>query len=218
MSTNDFIPNSDAEFHVWQGALIAIVQPSVTTWGILPADMTALTGFQATWIAAYNKASNKQNRTAADVQIKDDARKAYEKAIRTFVAQWLSSNTKVSNGERERMGLTVKTGTRTAATVPSTSPVGTIDFSVHGQHSISFVDQLTPTSKAKPDGVMAAEVWAKVGDATDYTYIGLSTRTPYVAKYTDTDAGKTATYRLRWVNTHGEQGPWSSPVSSIIVG
>jgi hypothetical protein len=218
MSSTDFIPRPDAEFNLWQASLVSIVQAAVATWGILPADLAALILLQTAWAAAFNKASNKQNRTAADVQAKDDARAAYEKALRQFVAQWLASNAKVPNSERERMGLTVKTSTRTAVSVPSTAPVGTVDFHTRLQHSIAYADEATPSTKAKPAGVHGCEVWVKLGDATDFAFLATNTASPYLAVYVDGDAGKTATYRLRWVNTRGEQGPWSGTFGAIIVG
>jgi hypothetical protein len=44
----------------------------------------------------------------------------------------------------------------------------------------------------------------------------LDTATPYVVEYTSADAGKTASYMLRWVNTRDEKGPWSQTVSATI--
>lgn len=214
----DYIPSADADFNVWQDGLMTIVKLKVSTWGILAADLTALTAQQTTWTTAYAAAKNKQNRTSADVQAKDDARAAYEKALRTFIAQWLTNNTKVPDSERERMGLTVKDNTHTPASVPSTMPVGTVDFAVLLQHTIHFVDSTTPNSKAKPAGVHGCEIWVKVGDGPDYSYLATDTKTPYIATYTQAEAGKTASYRLRWVNTRGETGPFGAACSAMIVG
>jgi len=81
--------------------------------------------------------------------------------------------------------------------------------------------EATPTSKAKPAGVMGAEIWVKCGDAppTDPSqcgFLALDTRTPYTADYPGTDANKVAYYMLRWVKTRGEKGPWSETVSATI--
>jgi hypothetical protein len=217
----DYIPSADADFHLWQTSFISIMQPQATAWGILAADVTALVGQQTIWTAAFTKASNKQNRTAADVQAKDDARKAYEKALRNFVAQWVASNAKVPNSERERMGLTVKSGTHTAVPVPSTSPVVSVDFSKRLKHTVSYVDETG--SKAKPQGVHGCEIWWKVGDeapkdASELHYLATDTASPYVVSFEGKDAGKTVYYWLRWVNTRGELGSWSNPASAMVVG
>lgn len=219
----DYIPQNDADTNVWQGNLVEIIEPNLTAWGILAEDFATLKSKKTVWDTTYAKASNKQNRTAADVLAKDEAANDYKKTIRSFVAQWLASNNKVTDVDRTRMGLTVKTGTRTAAPVPASSPVGSIDFSVRLQHTINFSDEASPRSKAKPTGVHGCEIYMKVDgeapkDASELTYVATDTATPYVLKFDGAKAGKTVYYWLRWVNTRGETGPWSIAVSAMVVG
>lgn len=121
------------------------------------------------------------------------------------------------------MGLTVKTGTRTPVAKPATCPVGKIDFSARKQHTIYFYDEGSPHSRAKPDGVHGCEIYMKIdGEApklvSELTYLATCTASPYVATFDGTQAGKTVYYWLRWVNTRGEAGPWSSVISANVVG
>ena len=218
----DYIPQADADFHLWQASLVTDVQTNASTFGIPAADMTVLVSAQTPWTTAFAKASNKQNRTAADVVAKETARTNYEKAIRQFVAQWLSSNTKVSDSARTRMGITVKSTVRTPVAVPVTRPVAAIDFSVRLQHSISFTDEGS-TGKAKPAGVHGCEIWCKIdgtapADVSELTYLATDTSTPYIATFDGKYAGKTVYYMLRWVNTRNEHGPWSSTFNAMVVG
>ena len=218
---SDYIPHGDFEFNIFQGNLITNTQTNVTAWGILAADVTALVAFQTTWVTAFNKANNKFNRTSADVQAKDDARAAFEKALRNFVAQWLLHNAKVPNSERERMGIPVHSTTHTQVAAPTSSPVGNIDFSVRLQHTIHISDENSVGSKAKPEGVHGCEVWMKIGDtppvdASELTYIATTTHTPHIRNFEGADGKKTVHYWLRWVNTTGKQGPWSSNISAIV--
>ena len=219
----DYIPQNDADMNVWQGNLVAIVEPNVTVWGISADDFTVVKTKQSTWTTAYAKASNKQNRTSADVLAKDDAGDDYKKSIRSFVAQWLANNTKVTDTDRTRMGLTVKTGTRTPTPVPTTSPTGSIDFSVRQQHTIHYYDEASAHSNAKPVGVHGCEIYMKVDgdapkDASELTYVGTCTASPYTVKFDGSKAGKTVYYWLRWVNTRGEAGPWSTTINAMVMG
>jgi hypothetical protein len=219
----DYIPKNDADFNVWQGNLVEIIDPNLTAWGISADDLATVKADQATWQAAYAKASNKQNRTAADVLTKDEAGGNYKKTIRTFVAQWLASNTKVTDADRTRMGLNVKSGTRTATAVPTTSPIGTVDFSVRMQHTIHFSDESSARSKAKPEGVHGCEIYMKVDgeapkDPSELSYVGTDTSSPYVQKFDGSKTGKMVYYWLRWVNTRGECGPWSTSLSAMVMG
>jgi hypothetical protein len=219
----DYIPQNDAKMNLWQKNLIEIVESKVTEWGILPDHFTLVKAKQIVWEAAFGKASNKQNRTAADVLAKDEAYDEYVAVIRPFVAQWLANNSKVTDSDRVRMGLTVKTGTRTPTPAPTTSPIGTIDFSVRQQHTIHYFDEASAHSNAKPEGVHACEIFMKVDgdapkDASELTYVGTCTAAPYTVKFDGSKTGKVVYYRLRWVNTHGEYGPWSSTISAMVVG
>ena len=219
----DFIPTQDSEFNLFQGSFISIVTPNATAWGILAADLTALTLPKTNWESAYAKANNKQNRTSADVQLKNDTRKIYQKALRNFIAQWIAKNPKVPDSERERMGLTLKDTKAKKSMVENAFPIGVIDFSVRLQHTIEFADVNTPHSKAKPKGMHGCEIWMKLGgeapkDASELTYIATDTRTPYVNHFTGADAGKTAYYWLRWTSTTAKPGPWSQPINAIVVG
>ena len=68
---------------------------------------------------------------------------------------------------------------------------------------------------------MGAELWVKIGDPapvdpSELKFLGVDSRTPYTADFVGADGGKTAHYMLRWVNTKGEQGPWSETASATI--
>ena len=219
----DYVPKADADFDNWQSRLISDVKKNAKTWLISEEDLTPIYGLQLRWTDIFAITSNKQNRTSADVQLKKEVREDLEKAIRQMVRQWLANNSRVTDADRIRMGLTVKTGTRTPAAVPASSPMGIIDFSVRLQHSIEFFDEASAHSNAKPIGVHGCEIFVKVdGEAPksvdEMTYLGTCTASPFVAKCDGTKSGKTAYYWLRWINTHGEPGPWSTTVSAMIVG
>jgi len=219
----DYIPNTDPEFDLWQKSLMDNIRQLMPTWGIDPSKVMGLESKQSIWNSTFSKASNKQNRTAAEVQAKRDALDDYKKEIRSFVAEFLANNSRVSDSDRTLMGLTVKSGTRTPAPVPATSPLGTVDFSVRLQHTLHLSDQATPQSKAKPAGMHGCEVWVKLGgeapkDASELSYLGIATSFSYTTTYEGKQANIMAYYWMRWVNTRGERGPWSTTVSSIIVG
>ena len=219
----DFIPQNDGEFNLWQSSLTVIIEPNLTLWGINNDDFTQLKTTQTVWSTAFAKASNKQNRTRADVQAKDDARVSYEKQLRQFIAQWLANNGKVMNSDRERMGLTVKQVNRKPVPVPSSSPVGTVDFSVRLQHTINYGDEATPRSKAKPAGVHGCEIWSKIDgtvpvDASELSYLATNTSSPFSITFEGKNAAKNVYYWLRWVNTRGEPGPWSRNITAMVAG
>lgn len=216
----DYIPRSDAKFHNWQTNLINIVGPQKANWGIGDEDFNRLQSLQNEWNEKYAVASNKHNRTEADVTAKKVARAAFEKELRTFVKRYLAFNAGITDTDRDRMGLTVSSGTRKSAQAPVTAPVASVDFSTRLRHSIHFRDSAAP-GKGKPEKVYGCEIWSKVGgeapvNESELTYLGVDTHTPYTVIYQGDQQGKTAYYWVRWVNTRGECGPWSAPASAII--
>jgi hypothetical protein len=155
------------------------------------------------------------------VQAKDDAREAFESGIRAMVRRRQISPD-VSDEERALLGITVASGpSAPPAGGPTARPVGTVDTSERLRHTIAFRNEATPTSQAKPQGVMGCEIWVKIGDPaptdpSQLEFLALDTSTPYVADYPGTAGGQTAHYMLRWVTTQGAKGPWSETVSATI--
>lgn len=119
------------------------------------------------------------------------------------------------------MGIRVPDREPTPSPVPETRPIGIVDTSQRLQHTISFVDETTPKSKAKPYGVYGCEIWFKIGDTppadpSELNFAALDTASPYMLVFSGSDVGKTTHYMLRWVNTRGQAGPWSETVSAVI--
>lgn len=89
--------------------------------------------------------------------------------------------------------------------------------------TVRFADEGTPTSKAKPAGVMGCEVWVKVGgppptDLSECQYLATDSRTPYVATFDGGEANQTAHFIGRWMSTRNEPGPLSETVSATVPG
>ncbi len=216
----DFIPSSDADFDAWLKNFVDNVAENAAALGATPAQVTSLQAVKTDWDTKYPASITAQATAASAVQAKSDSRGAAEDFVRPFVSM-LQANTAVTDAQRQALGITVRLKTRTAAGAPNSKPVASIDTSQRLRHTISFVDELTPTSRAKPDGAQGCEIWMKVGDPApsgpnDVHYLALDTRTPYVTDFEAGDAGKTAYYMLRWISTRGETGPWSQTVSGTI--
>jgi len=217
----DYIPSPDVKFNLWQQNLLDNIKENQSAWELKADRLVTLESKQAVWNAAYSKATNKNDRTAADVMGKSIALKDYKKEIREFVSEYLAKSSLVTNSDRARMGLTVRSTTRIASPLPTTYPFATIDFSVRMQHTLCLSDSATPLRKAKPAGIIGCEVWMKIGGAepkniTELNYTAICTGNYYLAKYDGNQVGLTVYYRLRWVNTRGERGPWGCVISAMI--
>lgn len=216
----DFIPRSDSKFNEWQSKLMEEVSINETKWKVIAEVIEKIVPLQKRWESCYSAASNVHNRTEADVTAKNEARKGYEKELRMFIKGSLAYNPLVTDTDRNRMGLTVSTGSRTAAPAPVTAPVGEVDFSVHLRHNIHFRDSHAP-GRAKPPKVYGCEIWSKTGgdepvNVQELTFLAVDTKSPFTVEYRGDQRGQTVWYWLRWINTRGDRGPWSAPVSAVI--
>lgn len=220
MMATDYIPQGDADFDVWQQNFYAYVNAHLPELGLSAADLAPLTASQANWQTAYSSHISAQAQAYGARQGKDTARDDFESLTRQFVRR-VQSLPGVTDAQRAQMSITVPRE-RSATGAPQTRPVTSVNTEQRLRHTVNFVDETTPTSRARPEGVTGCEIWNRVGDAptgpSQMTYLGTDTRTPYVAEYDEQDAGRTAYYMLRWINSKGETGPWSQTISATITG
>ena len=218
----DYIPAPDADINNWQPTLLSYITANRAALGVSTGALTALTDAQTAWTAAYGTHLTSQATATSDRQTKDDARTAYVTLIRAAVGQ-MQKNPAVTDTQRQAMQITVPDTTHTPAGVPASRPTVKIDSSQRLSHKLEFRDEATPTSRAKPAGVAACEVWLFTGTTPPAGPAAMHLQavdrsTPYLMEFDSADAGKTAWWALRWVNTAGEHGPWSTTVSATIPG
>ena len=187
----------------------------------MAGDLTPVTTAQTARNTALVANVTAQQAAKSATQQKNIDRAAAVSVVRALVGR-LQASAAVDDTERAALGITVPDTEPTPTGPPTSSPIATVDCRQRLEHSIDFMDENTPTRKAKPAGVMGAEIWVKVDDPppvdpeTDLRFLGLDTRTPYLAQYNGADGGKRAHYMLRWVNAKGDKGPWSETVSVTI--
>jgi hypothetical protein len=218
----DYIPAPDDQFDDFQDELIDYIGEHRAELGVSEAEYTALTGLQTTWHTTYGTHKTAQTAAQTATTAKDAARDPLENTLRALAGRFQASPS-ITDAQRTAMHLPVRATTRTRVAAPTTKPVATIDTSRRLSHIIAYRDEAKPKSKAKPAGVAACEVWSKIGgpppaSPDELDYEGNETSSPKLVEHKPADAGKTAYYWLRWVNTRNEPGPWSDTYSATIPG
>jgi hypothetical protein len=220
--SRDYIPGGDADFNTWQDNFINNLNTNKADFGLTTADLAPLIATQTDWTNAYDRHVAARAAAAGATQAKLDTRDTFEAALRSM-AKRVQTHTGTTDRHRAQLGLNLQPDTHAPTGVPTSRPVFQIDTSQRLRHTISFSDESTPNSRAKPAGVMGCEIWSKISetaptDPSQLKFLGLDTSTPYLVQFTGDEAGKTAYYMLRWVNSKGEQGPWSQTASATITG
>ncbi len=216
----DYVPGGDADFNAWQANFVTYANANLANLGLVLPDLLSIMSAQGAWTPSLTAHVAAQANAQSARATKDGNRTVFETAIRALVRR-LQASPSVSDAEREALGITVRDSVATAAATPTTRPICQVDTSQRLRHTINFADESTPTRKAKPAGVMGAEIWVKIGptppvDPSELTFLAVDTRTPYTREYPGTEGGKQAHYMLRWVNTRGETGPWSETATATI--
>jgi hypothetical protein len=215
----DYIPAADATFQAWQANFLSYASANAAALGLTPADLTPLTAAQTGWASAFPAHIAAVNNAKAAKQTKDEARAAYVALVRPLVRK-LQASSVVSDAEKAALGITVA-ATPTPIGPPTTMPLVSVECGNRLQHTLRFVDSASPTRKAKPAGVLGAEIWNKVGETPpagegDLRFVAVDTAAPYVVNFDAAEGGKTAYYWLRWVSPTGERGPWSEQAAATI--
>lgn len=217
---SDYIPRSDADFDVWQENIVTKLKNDKNKFALSNESDAELTTLQTEWQTRNSAHLNAKAAAAAASAAKDEIRDQFENALRRQV-QTTQNTPGVTNADRAQLQITIRDTQPTAPAEPQTRPVAQVNTSQRLRHKLSVTDELTPTSRSKPQDASYYEVWVKVGGnapvgASELRFLDTSTTSSFVAEYDGEDAGKTAHYMLRWVNSRKEKGPWSQTVSATI--
>jgi hypothetical protein len=223
MNKSSYVPRPDAEFNAWQSQFATILSENMAFWPVDGALLSAFFDASSAWDAAYDAHVVARQTAEAATKTKDTARVGLEQALRPLVRQ-IQSLTEVTNADRKNLGITVRAPGGGATPAPSTAPLVRLVRNGRLTQDLSISDPATPTRKAKPKGVIGAEVWVALVDSggevpkdpSAYRYQSLTTRCFVRATFTLPERGKTAAYMLRWVSSRGDHGPWSEPASATV--
>jgi hypothetical protein len=227
---HDYIPRPDGDFSAWANHYAEAVHKFWQANGLDDSDLKPLDDALAEWNKDYPAHVAAQAKAEAAAAAKKGARytggggvPGLEPEARR-IAAFIQTYPKTTDADRATTGIRVRPPTRAASTAPTTAPLARIESGNRLTHTLRFTDESTPTRRAKPKGVQGAEVWLAIGDANtpapplgdSYKFLSLSSRGNLNAAFTAADAGKTAYYALRWVNTRGEKGPWSEVTTATV--
>ena len=220
---HDYVPTPDGDFAAYLNDFINAITAWWNAQGLNPDDLTELYKAWERWELRYPAHVTAQAAARAAAQAKTQARKDAERELRA-VARFVQSFPATTDAQRAALGLTVPRPTRAVPRAPATRPRGVITAVNRLTHELLVTDDATPTRRAHPHGTRGAEVWLKLvpaGEPTpsqpaNLTYVTTTSRPTLRTTFTPTDGGKTAVYLLRWINTRGEPGPWSEPVTGTV--
>jgi hypothetical protein len=222
MPNKSYIPSRDSEFKLWSATLVTGIGSNPTGYGVSAGKMTALGDAQAKFDDDLNAHLAAQAAAKTATQTKRQSRSDFVDLIREVV-KGIQANPAVTDAMKTAIGITVPDDHRTPAPVPTTHPIPQIEDIEPLTHDVRYADSASGT-RAKPDGVRAAEVWMTIlpagapipTDPTGFELVDINSNGKFVQNFDAADATKTAAYRLRWLNSRNERGPWGPVVTATI--
>jgi hypothetical protein len=189
--------------------------------GIPPAEYELLQAQGNTFKTALSLIEDVDTRTRTNIREKNDARKALESHVRSVVSEFMAHSTRLTNKQREMLGIPIYKKTRTPAPVAETYPDFDLDTNMLRRIKIHFYDKGKKKTKAKPEGQHGAEIRyaileAEPKDVMQLNHSLFDTHTPFTLEFIDADRGRKVYLALRWENTRGEKGPWSPFANAVI--
>jgi hypothetical protein len=224
-ATTDYLPTREADLLQWSANFDARITAGAASYGLTPAQATVYNGLHSAFQQAWQKANENLTRTPAAIQTKKDAKKALisgEGGIREL-AGIVQEYPGTTDTERVELGLTVR-AEPSPIPVPQEMP-GLDIVSVTGRTvKIRIHDASSPSSRAKPDGVLGAGVYSFVGatpaeSLDDWTYEGSTTKNIINIEFpASVPAGSKVWLSAYWFNPKVESGSPCEPVSTHIAG
>jgi hypothetical protein len=219
MKTKDYVPTNEKTFFQWAQTLVAYVLTNLTNFGIDQAELTPIQAKLAAFVAAFTKAQE-PNRGRVDITEKNDKQAELKSALRAFVKARLIYNPKVTDSDKENMGLPLHKTVRTPTPPPKTFPELELDVAIIRQVAIHFKDAGSE-KRGKPEYVHGIELrWAILDNAPssvdDLKSSVFDTASPYTFSFDETQRGKSLYICPRWENNKGDKGPWGEIYKAIV--
>jgi len=225
-----YIPTTDSGLDAWALNFSTLITANPALYGLDAAAAVSIATAQANYAAAYLLGGssgspptpvNPSTFTAITVAAKNSEKIALTVVARTYASQ-IRLDPGVANADKLALGLNLPNNSPSPIPAPSTFPVLTIVAIAQGLMQLRYADNLTPSSRKKPDGALQMELWRGIdtlviADPADCTLTAVVTKQPYVSVFADVaDAGKKGTFFARWLTRRGLFGPWSAGVSATI--
>ena len=182
---NDYLPKPDAAFQLWLANFVSVAGGNVTALGITAADVTALSGAQATFSGNLGQVKTMQAAAKSAVSAKDGSRKTANAQVRSLVRK-IQGNPAVTVALKNQLNINPRNTPKTHT--PPAQPTQLL-----ATPDVSGVNRLNWNRNGnKPTTTFVIE--AMSGAATAFEPIGTTTKTKF--EHTGQTPGVKVTYRV----------------------
>ena len=214
-----YIPTTDALLISWGRNYSNLLTDAPATYGLEAADALIVQTQFDIFDASYDLAIAPETRTIVAVADKDGEKLTFLRLARLYAAI-IRANQGVTDEDKTALGLNIPDLVPTPVPPPTTYPEISVVIAGSGMHQLLIVDQLTPTSKAKPFGVAGCLLFATSSPTADPSMTNaplkaVITRADTALDISEFPIGSHVGYKGTWFNRKGELGPEGPPTFFI---
>jgi hypothetical protein len=225
MAYKNYIPANDSAFCDFASHVLAYADANCERWGV-PSPGEDMTAALHDLIDKVNRCKA-PTRSKVDTLVKNQARKALEKDVRNYLQGVVIRNVRVTDEDRQMMGLPIRDITPTAVPPPTAPvegelhfpapaivevrnirPLGGADFSPYGARIYYGV-------LGAPNAVDKFRLAQRPETGNDLPHSVFTRRKSHRFIFTG-DSGKEVFFCMRYENSKGEAGPWGSMLNAFI--
>jgi hypothetical protein len=218
----DYMPHGDRPFLTWMRHFLKVLADMLERVGF-PVDVFEQLMAQTDKYEEYLEANEDPSRhTQVIRQKKDAAKAALMSNARVKIKVHLAFNEDVTNEDKDRLGLTIYTGKRSAAGKANTAPV--LRFKSFNEAELRiYFHGIGPNGEviARPEDQKGVEFAMAIGPEApaeweDLPIVGTGYSSPYTKGFHRSQRGQMVHIAARWVSNLGEPGPWSKIYTVMI--
>ena len=214
MSRTNYLPTADAALLAWTANFGALITATPTAFGLTAILATEYTAQQTAYATALTAAINPNTRGKRTVFLKTQAKKTLV-GLSRVLAQQINKTLTVTNDQRQQLGLTIASGTRTPVPVPAMQPV--VTYSKINGRTVTIKLGREEAKRGRPSKVTGATVFtaaagASLNDANAWSFNTSTTKTTLSVSFPAGDA-QTVQITAFWTNARNESGPVAIPIT-----
>ncbi|XAM00108.1 hypothetical protein OT109_01720 [Phycisphaeraceae bacterium D3-23] len=221
MSKN-FLPAKEGALLSWAQSFSAFLTADPTNFGCTIEEAASIEAATTAFAASYAVVQDPVTRSPANIETKNDDKKALVALIRPLVKR-IQGWEGITNAKRAKLQINIPDVDPTPVPVPETAPV--IQFeSVVGNRVTLRLRDADSTRRGRPAYVTGATVFSYVGntapgDISAWKFEGNIKDTVTIIDIPSTVApGSKVFFTGFWRNNRDESGPAAAPVSTNVQG
>jgi len=215
MNRRNFLPATDTGLEQFTGNFGRIISANAALFGLTDAQVEGYETLQQTFGVRLTAAVDPATRGKRSVFLKDETRKELVSLTRKYAKQ-INNLVSVTNDQRQELGITIASGSRTPVPVPGVRPFIEV-IKVEGR-TVTIDLRQSKTKRGKPTKVAGATVFTYTGAIAPLTsdpwkFVTNTTKTLVEIPFGPSSMGETVWIAAFWSNSRDESGPASTPIS-----